>query len=105
MLQHLTLKYDVNGVAKTTNFTDVDVDVSFDNSIISLIFPRTTQNYNILYDDMLGVLSDIEIDFTVMGASRTYDSLYMESVSYGKQIDKSSNEIFRMRIQFKYQGS
>lgn len=102
-MEHITLKYDVNGVGKTTNFTNVDVNVAFDNSIINLAFPPSIENYNTLYDDMLGVLSGIEIDFTVMGASRTYDSLYMESVTYRKIIDKSSNETFVITIQFKYQ--
>ncbi len=102
-MEHITLKYDVNGEGKTTNFTNVDVNIAFDNSIIYLTFPSSVENYNILYDDMLGVLSDIEIDFTVMGAARTYASLSMENVTYRKTIDKSSNETFDITIQFKYQ--
>jgi len=98
----VTLSYTVDSIPVQTVYPNSKTIPDYSTSIITLMLSSTT-NYDTLNDNMSNSPTDIEIEFTSMGETRTYNGLILSNCKYVKTlsiVDENTTTIYQMQITF-----
>ena len=99
------LSYKINDILIERNMENVTVTPDYANNLVELRCPSSETSYDYLYDDLILPPDDIKIIFTVMGASREFEGIDVNTVFYTKIRLATSELKYDFKVTFTYNGN